>query len=164
MNWWFSSDVVCLGCPPASQNWSWSCIKSMLRLPSGNHHFRSVPQDIFVQIGLTRHVWSQMTSLDKSSIIQVVGRRRHRCRQASVISQSRPAAAQSAGAADQVLISLFLKHSFGSICFGLSSISQKTKKNDSFKLVILMTTDVGLIRRWFKKKLLRSYIIPSSSE
>lgn len=59
------------------------------------------------------------TSLDKSSIIQVVGCHRRRCCQASVISQSSPDAAQSAGAAYQVLISLY--HLFGSVCFGPSS-------------------------------------------
>lgn len=132
--------------------WPHSVTELVLRLysrqccdfPSGITTFSPSRRTSLVQIGLTRHIWSQMTSLDKSGIIQVVGRCRRRCCQTSVISQSSPDAAQSAGAADQVLISLFLKHSFGSICFGPSSTSQKTKKDDSFHLGIIMTPDLGL--------------------
>lgn len=62
-----------------------------------------------------------------------------------MISQSSPGAAQSAGAADQVLISLFLKHTLGTIFLGPSSYFSENKKDDPFKLGILMKPDIGLI-------------------
>lgn len=136
------------------QNRSWGCIAddAATSLRESPASVRPSRRTSFVQIGLTRHVWSQMTSLDKSSINQAVGRCRRRCSQASVISQSSPGAAQSAGAADQVLISLFLKHKLGTIFPGPSSYCSENKKDDPFKLGILMKPDIGLIIKWDKKK------------
>lgn len=79
---WRSSELkiffrCCLLGMPTSfteQNKSWGCIPdgAATSLRESPASVRPSRRTSFVQIGLTRHVWSQMTGLDKSSINQAV--------------------------------------------------------------------------------------------